>query len=150
MLSNENSTATGKPMFFLFLCAVSQDNSTFTPLKTVNESTLFGVGKTFLDDTYLSPLTYNGLSMTLLHDRIRATRHFNGSMLLQQQFSIQVAITKNPTASASEYYGNLDYILSGYYPVARSSRSFSMAAGGRGGIAWRHLQRKEYQQSRFP
>ncbi|ULB33380.1 MULTISPECIES: DUF3316 domain-containing protein [Proteiniphilum] len=116
--------------FFYFCALFSQDNSTFTPLKTVNESTLFGVGKTFLDDTYLSPLTYNGLSMTLLHDRIRATRHFNGSMLLQQQFSIQVAITKNPTASASEYYGNLDYILSGYYPVARSSRFLLYGGGG--------------------
>ena len=41
--------------------------------------------------------------MSLLHDRISPTKHFNEKLLLQQQFQIQLAFTKNPSASASEY-----------------------------------------------
>ena len=34
--------------------------------KAVNQGTLFGVGSMILTDTYLSPLEYNGLSLSLL------------------------------------------------------------------------------------
>ena len=63
------------------------------PEPTVNHSTMIGFGKAFLSDSYLSPLTYDGMSVTLLHDRIKATQYF-GELLLQQQFQIQTAITK--------------------------------------------------------
>ncbi len=105
------------------LCVtVSQENrSPILPVDPVNQATLLGIGKAFLNDTYLSPLEYSGISISLMHDRIRGTPCFNGKLLLQQQFLIQTAITKNPTASASEYYGNLDYRLTGFYPLFAGS-----------------------------
>lgn len=86
-------------------------------LKPVNRSTLLGVGKVFLTDTYLSPLEYDGLSWSLLHDQLKGTSFFNEKLLLQQQFQIQIAITENPAKTASSYYGNLYYGINGFYPL---------------------------------
>ena len=103
--------------------------SDFATVKTHNQSTLFGIGKAFLSDSYLSPLTYSGVSMTLMHDRIKGKPHLGGNMLLQQQFQIQTAITKNPTASASEYYGDINYHINGFYPLWRTT-NFRLFGGG--------------------
>ncbi len=107
----------------------SQDNTPGTSIRTVNHSTLGGIGKVFLYDTYLSPLRYDGTTYSLLHDRLNATAMTNGNLLLQQQFQIQVGITDNPTSSASEYYGNIDYRINGLYPLVRTSR-FRLYGGG--------------------
>lgn len=114
------------------LCVtVSQENrSLILPVDPVNQATLLGIGKAFLNDTYLSPLRYSGISISLMHDRIKGTPHFNGNLLLQQQFLIQTAITKNPTASASEYYGDLDYRLTGFYPLFAGSNLRLYGGGG--------------------
>lgn len=113
-----------------FFCGLfSQDRSQSGPVNTVNHATLFGVGKAYLSDSYLSPLTYSGISMTLLHDRLKRTPHFTGKLLLQQQFQIQVGITENPTASASEYYGDISYYLTGFYPMLQTPR-FKLLGGG--------------------
>lgn len=110
---------------------VSQENrSPILPVTPVNQSTMFGIGKAFLNDSYLSPLRYSGISMSLMHDRIKGTPYANGNLLLQQQFLIQVAITKNPTASASEYYGDLDYKLTGLYPLFVRSNLRVYGGGG--------------------
>lgn len=115
-----------------FFCVmVSQENrSSILPVAPVNQSTLFGIGKAFLNDSYLSPLRYSGISMSLMHDRIERTPSFNGKLLLQQQFLIQTAITENPTASASEYYGNLNYRLTGFYPILTTSRLRFLGGAG--------------------
>ncbi len=113
-----------------FFCGLlSQDLSQSEKINTVNHSTLFGIGKVYLSDSYLSPLTYSGISMTLMHDRLKRTPHFAGKLLLQQQFQIQVGITENPTASASEYYGDIGYYLTGFYPLLQTSR-FKLLGGG--------------------
>src|SRR5690606_8021323 len=89
---------------------LSQDSLTsLQQTQSVNQSTLVGIGKVFLNDSYLSPLRYDGITFSLLHDRLHATTNISENLLLQQQFQIQVGITDNPTSSASEYYGNLDY-----------------------------------------
>lgn len=100
---------------------ISQESHFPIPVSPVNQSTLFGIGKAFLNDTYLSPLRYDGISISLMHDRIRGTGYCNGNLLLQQQFLIQTAITQNPTGSASEYYGNVQYRITGLYPVLAAS-----------------------------
>jgi hypothetical protein len=114
--------------FFFFSVLYAQER---TPLsvETVNQSTLFGIGRSFLSDSYLSPLTYSGVSMTLMHDRVKGSPLLNGKLLIQQQFQIQTAITKNPTASASEYYGDINYHLNGLYPLLRTT-NFRLFGGG--------------------
>ena len=96
--------------------------------KAVNQSTLFGVGSMILTDTYLSPLEYNGLSLSLFYERLNATSYFNGKLLLQQQFFLQVASTDNPISNAITYYGNIDYHLNGFYPILKT-KSFRLLAG---------------------
>lgn len=115
-------------LLFLLVCSTSlsaQENG----LKSTNQATLLGVGNAFLTDTYLSPLEYSGLTMSLLHDRISPTRHFNEKLLLQQQFQMQVAFTKNPSASASEYFGEVSYTVNGLYPFFKNEK-FRLFGGG--------------------
>ena len=113
---------------FLTVCSLSL-SAQESVLKSTNQATLLGVGKAFLTDTYLSPLEYSGLTMSLLHERISPTQHFNEKLLLQQQFQLQVAFTKNPSASASEYFGEVSYNINGLYPFL-TSHNFRFFGGG--------------------
>jgi len=115
--------------WFIFCCGITAQEADNLPVPTVNHSTLIGIGKAFLTDSYLSPLTYDGVSISLLHDRIKASPYFNGALLLQQQFQIQTAITRNPTASASDYYGDIRYHITGYYPLLDVDH-FTLFGGG--------------------
>jgi len=99
-------------------------------LKSTNEATLFGIGKSFLTDTYLSPLEYEGMSFSLLHDRLNGSKLFKGKLLMQQQFQLQIATTKNPTKTASSYYGNIYYGINGFYPLVRNDKFRFFAGGG--------------------
>lgn len=108
---------------------ISQEDHYPLSVRPVNQATLFGIGKAFLNDTYLSPLRYDGVSLSLMHDRIKGTGYCSGKLLLQQQFLIHTAITQNPTASASEYYGNIQYRLTGFYPVL-TAPDFRLFGGG--------------------
>lgn len=116
----------------LMLCAASvvlgQSESKISIKKTVNQSTLFGVGSMILTDTYLSPLEYNGLSLSLFYERLNATSLFKGKMLLQQQVFLQSASTDNPISNAKTYYGKIDYHLHGFYPIFKSN-SFRLLGG---------------------
>lgn len=116
-------------VWFCFFCVLLAQENDSSAIETFNQSTLLGVGKAFLSDSYLSPLTYSGMSITLMHDRLKGSPHLNGNLLIQQQFQIQTAITKNPTASASEYYGDINYYLNGFYPLLRTT-NFRLFGGG--------------------
>lgn len=106
-----------------FFCVLfSQKSLNLEGVTPVNHATLVGVGKVYLFDSYLSPLTYSGTSMTLLHDRLKGSSYFSKKLLWQQQFQIQIGTTKNPTASASEYYGDISYYLTALYPMLQMSR----------------------------
>lgn len=116
-------------LLFLTFCPISvfaQESM----LKSTNQATLLGVGKAFLTDTYLSPLEYSGLSLSLLHDRIAPTSYFNEKLLLQQQFMMQLSFTKNPTASASEYFGEISYNINGLYPFYENEKFRFFGGGG--------------------
>lgn len=127
-----NSFTAGTKIIIVLLLTVcsSSLHAQESVLQSTNQATLLGIGKTFLTDTYLSPLEYGGLSMSLLHDRIGPTRYFNEKLLLQQQFQMQLAFTKNPAASASEYFGELAYYVNGLYPFLRNERFRFLAGGG--------------------
>lgn len=116
----------------LILCASSvvlgQSEQNMPIKKTVNQGTLFGVGSMILTDTYLSPLQYNGVSLSLLYERLNGTSQLNGKMLLQQQFLLQAASTDNPISNSKTYYGNIDYHLHGFYPVFKT-QSFRLLGG---------------------
>lgn len=116
----------------LMLCTANailgQSSRDIQMKNVVNQSTLFGVGSMILTDTYLSPLQYNGLTLSLFHERLNATSMFKGKLLLQQQFFLQGASTDNPISNAKTYYGNIDYHLNGFYPIFKTS-SFRLLGG---------------------
>lgn len=116
----------------LMLCAANvalgQSNIEMPIKKAVNQATLFGVGTMVLTDTYLSPLEYNGLTLSLFHERLNATSLLRGKLLLQQQIFLQGASTDNPISNAKTYYGNIDYHLNGFHPILNTN-SFRLLAG---------------------
>ncbi len=118
----------------MLCCGIHAQQRDSLSQPAVNQATLIGIGKAFIADSYLSPLTYDGMAVTLLHDRIKASSYLGGDLLLQQQFQIQTAVTKNPTASASEYYGDIRYHLTGFYPLLKADR-LSLLAGGGGALS---------------
>ena len=113
---------------FLARAAIFSQKKDSLYQEPVNRATLFGIGNAFLTDTYLSPIKYNGLTMSLLHERLRASHIFGRKVSLQQQFHLQIATTQNPTHTASAYYGNVNYMIADFFPVIKNS-SFRWIAG---------------------
>lgn len=125
-------------LLFISTCSLSvifsQESISTDKVRSVNQSTLMGIGKSYLFDSYLSPLTYDGVAISLIHDRLKGSDHFNGALLLQNQFRLQTGVTKNPTSSSSEYWGSLYYNLNGYVPLLKQhlNNSFLRLYGGGG------------------
>lgn len=106
---------------------ITAQNNKFSP---VNQSTMVGVGKSFLNDSYLSPLMYEGLTVSLLNERINRTKHFDEKLIFQQKFLIQIAFAKNPSASAKEYYGDISYTGNLLYPIYDNNKLKLFGGGG--------------------
>lgn len=117
-------------IWFSLSCLLFSQESTQQSVIPVNQSTLIGIGKAYLEDSYLSPIKYEGIAISLLHDRIKASRKYGSNILIQNQFRIQTAITKNPTLSSSEYWGNLNYNLNIFYPLIDSGKLRLYGGGG--------------------
>lgn len=118
-------------LWFSFCCLLySQEVTSIKSVKPVNQSTLIGIGKAFIGDSYLSPITYNGIAVSLMHERLKGSRMFGNKALIQNQFRIQTAITKNPTSSSSEYWGSLYYNLTVFYPFSVSENLRFYGGGG--------------------
>ena len=111
----------------------SQESTYTDKIRSVNQSTLIGIGKSYLFDSYLSPLTYDGIAISLIHDRLKGSDFLKGNLLLQNQFRLQTGVTKNPTSSSSEYWGSLYYNLNGYLPILKknlNNSNFRLYGGG--------------------
>ncbi|HUI32719.1 MAG: DUF3316 domain-containing protein [Dysgonamonadaceae bacterium] len=115
-------------LFYAVNAAIGQSELDIPIKKSVNQSTLFGIGTMYLTDTYLSPLEYNGISLSLMHERLNATSLFNDKLLLQQQYFLQTSSTENPIGNTKTYYGNLDYKINGFYPLLKN-QSFRLLGG---------------------
>ncbi len=101
-----------------------------TTPKSVNRSTLIGIGGISLYDTYLSPSNYSGISMSILSERINATHFLDDKLLLQQQFFLQTGFTENSSSSSNEYYGDISYRASFLYPLAQCKQLRVLGGGG--------------------
>jgi hypothetical protein len=115
-------------VFCAAFATLGQNNTDIPIKKAVNQSTLFGVGKMMMTDTYLSPLEYDGLSLSLMHERLNASSLLKNKLIFQQQFFLQAASTTNPIGNANSYYGNIDYQLNGFYPIV-TTNSFRLLGG---------------------
>lgn len=113
---------------FLLACFTLQAQDSI--YKPTNRATMLGIGGSKLVDTYLSPLMYNGLSMSVLHDRIAPTRFMQQKLVLQQQFQLQTAWSKNPSGTASTLLGEISYNANALYPILENRPLHILAGGG--------------------
>ena len=115
-------------LFYIAFALIGQDKLAIPINKSVNQSTLFGVGSMLITDTYLSPLEYSGISLSVLHERLNSSSLLNNKLVFQQQFFLQASSTNNPIGNAKTYFGNLDYQFIGFYPIIRQN-SFRVYGG---------------------
>lgn len=86
---------------------------------SVNEGTVVGIGGYGLKDTYLSPgkenLTYSGWGIRILNERMKMVRLKGRPVSRQQIFSAELANTRNPSGTATDFAGLVDYSLGYHY-----------------------------------
>ena len=98
--------------FLLLLCTLSihaQKDSIIT------RSTLYGIGRTNILDTYLSPMEYTGPELRILRENIRKTKWLEGNVSRQSLFQANVAMTENRAKSGSELYFLANWNLAYHY-----------------------------------
>ena len=78
-------------------------------------STLFGIGRSRLLDTYLSPIEYSGPSFHILRESIRKTHWLDGRITTQGILQGDFFFTQNPMKTGSEMGGNIDYSQGWHY-----------------------------------
>ncbi|MDR2969086.1 MAG: DUF3316 domain-containing protein, partial [Tannerellaceae bacterium] len=105
----------------LFLCLILPLAAQFenkNELFPVNEGTLIGAGRYNLKDTYLSPgknMNYMGWGIRLMNERIKMIRSADNKVSRQQILNFDIAFTDNPTETATNFAGIIDYSLGYHY-----------------------------------
>lgn len=116
-------------VWFVFIHAAFAQGIDSLSVKPVNRAVMFGVGRASLLDTYLSPLQYNGVSVSLLYDQLNGSRFFGNKLLIQHRFQVEIASARNPAETSSEYSGTVSYGINGFYPMVKTSK-FKVFGGG--------------------
>lgn len=108
-------------LMFLFLWMalplVAQSDEEEVP-RSINESTMVGIGGYNLRDTYLSPSTdinYTGWVARILNERMKVVRLADYKISRQQLINVEFGSTRNGAESANEYAGFVDYSLGYHY-----------------------------------
>lgn len=83
--------------------------------RNTTHATLFGIGSCNLYDTYLSPTTYRGVQINMLHETLRKTHWLDGRITTQSIIEGFVATTSNRTENADEYAGKCNYNIGWHY-----------------------------------
>lgn len=78
-------------------------------------ATLFGAGRSSLYETYLSPLTYTGPYLSVLHETLRKTHWLDGRITTQGVFDGFFCLASNPAGNADEMGGKLNYAHGWHY-----------------------------------
>ena len=96
---------------------MAQSDSDEIPRST-NESTMIGIGRYNLRDTYLSPSTdinYTGWVARILNERMKTVSLFDYKVSRQQLINVEFGSTHNGAETANEYAGFVDYSLGYHY-----------------------------------
>ena len=86
--------------------------------RSINESTMVGIGGYNLRDTYLSPSTdinYTGWVARVLNERMKIVRLADYNVSRQQLINVEFGSTRNGAETANEYAGFVDYSLGYHY-----------------------------------
>jgi hypothetical protein len=114
--------------FLLSFSCFSQEK-----IPLVYQSSMIGIGNTSVYDTYLSPLEYKGNNIGMIYEQMKMTGLLNGHVSVQHLFNFEIADTQNPSGTATDYVGNLEYGYGLYYrfkPLHRIQFFAGMQADG--------------------
>ncbi len=99
----------------------------------VMRATLYGVGRTRILDTYLSPLEYTGIEARMTRETMRMTRLGNGNVSVQNFFQANLSYTENPAENSNEFAGLVNWSYGLHYQF-RINRHLKLLAGGLGEV----------------
>lgn len=112
---------------------ISENSPITEPSKQINRltshSTLFGIGRINVLDTYLSPFEYEGLQGNVVFEKFRPTHWCDGRITTQQKTEAHVGYSKNATQTANMLSATLSYKLAWHYSWTVVS-SLKLFAGG--------------------
>ncbi len=99
------------------------------PNRHTTHATLFGTGRTSLYETYLSPVTYTGPHVSVLHETLRKTHWADGRVTTQSILDGFFCHTSNRADNADEWGGKVNYSVGWHYNWVVGGRLRLMAGG---------------------
>lgn len=104
---------------------------TLNPQRYVMRATMYGVGRTKILDTYLSPLEYKGIEVRVSRELMRMTRLFDGNVSMQNYFQANVSYTENKAETSNQFSGLVNWSIGLHYQF-RINDHLKLLAGGLG------------------
>lgn len=108
---------------YAFLC------DTPAGLRLTQRQWLWGVGRVSLLDTYLSPLTYDGVDFSVLHQTERQARRLGRRLTLHSLYSAHFDYSHSPTDDGKDFDGELTAAGSLLYNF-RPASAWRLGIGG--------------------
>lgn len=99
----------------LWASHASAQEDSLPATRYVMRSTMVGVGKANVFDTYLSPLEYEGTDFRLLHESMRMTRIMGGRVSVQNLVQADFAYAENPARTGEMYAGLVNWSCALHY-----------------------------------
>ena len=111
-------------LLFLYLClsSIQAQEDTLRTNRQVMRATLYGIGRTNLLDTYLSPMEYTGPELRILRENIRNTKYMDGKVSRQSLFQANVSLTENKAGTGSEFAFLANWNLAYHYSFYKSGK----------------------------
>lgn len=100
--------------FCWMACSLSAQEKGGRP---ITRSTMYGVGVANLYDTYLSPVEYKGKQVRVLRESSRMEPWWGGRVSRQTLFQGHLALTDNPTETANELAGMVNWNYALHYNI---------------------------------
>lgn len=119
-------------LFFCTCCMMlplSAQTADGDAARPIVRSTMYGVGKVNLYDTYLSPLEYEGTQFRILRESTRMMRWMDGNISRQTLFQGHVGIAHNPTETADELTGMVNWNYAFHYNWSLLGGQLRLSAG---------------------
>ncbi|MDR0798424.1 MAG: DUF3316 domain-containing protein [Dysgonamonadaceae bacterium] len=104
------------------------------PVALTYQSSLVGIGRAKVYDSYLSPLSYSGTHIGFLFEQMKQTGLCEKKIFAQHQLNATFADAKNPAGTAEDYAGALTYNYGLYYRFPEIKRFQFFAGGQIGGL----------------
>lgn len=114
-------------------CSFAQDSEAITTLRPVHASYTASIGTGHIADTYLSPLRYSGLSLSLDYERHQAMRFDPEHWTMRLAASIEGMHTKSPSGNSTMWEGML-HVSWGMMHRWHLPAGITVAGGGSTGV----------------